>query len=141
MDAVNEIIKFFPEGDGHKIVDHGNNRGSLMIEIKGKAQEKIGFIGHIDTVPVQDESSWIHPPFDGIVQDGYLYGRGASDMKGGITAMILTALHFIERNMTPLNTIKFVFTAGEESDGLGIQTLRDRGFLKDISKGFYSGTF
>ena len=97
MDAVNEIIKFFPEGTDHKIVDHGNNRGSLMIEIKGKAQEKIGFIGHIDTVPVQDESSWIHPPFDGIVQDGYLYGRGASDMKGAVSAMAVAACDFYER--------------------------------------------
>lgn len=65
-----------------------------------------------------------------------MYGRGTSDMKGGVTAMILTALYFIEKDITPPHTLKFVFTADEESGGVGVQTLRDKGFLKDISKGF-----
>lgn len=136
MDGVKEILGFFPKGIDYKIVDHENNRGSLIIEIEGKSQKKIGFIGHIDTVPVPDESSWIHPPFEGIFKDGYIYGRGAVDMKGGVTAMILTALYFIENHITPPNTLKFVFTADEESDGIGVQALRDKGLLKDLSSVF-----
>lgn len=136
IDMIKCILTFFPKGINYEIIDHGNNRGSLIIEIKGKSQEKIGFIGHIDTVPVSDESGWIYPPFDGVIEDGYMYGRGTSDMKGGVTAMILTALYFIENNITPSNSLKFVFTADEESGGMGVKALRDRGLLKDISKVF-----
>lgn len=136
MDMVKEILKFFPDSVNHKIIDHGNNRGSLIIEIEGVKKEKVGFIGHIDTVPVSDEESWEYPPFEGIIKDGYMYGRGTSDMKGGVTAMIKTALHFIENNVTPNHTLKFVFTADEESGGLGVRTLRDKGLLQDLSKVF-----
>lgn len=136
MDAVNTILEFFPRDVDYKIIDHGNNRGSLLIEVEGKSNEKIGFIGHIDTVPVPDESSWIYSPFEGVVHDGYMYGRGTSDMKGGVTAMILTALHFIENNITPSHGLKFIFTADEESGGMGIVAMRDNGFLNDISKVF-----
>ncbi len=133
MELIKVILSFFSEEMDYKIIDHGDNRGSLLIELKGKDEEKIGFIGHLDTVPVPDESSWIYPPFSGVMKDGYMYGRGASDMKGGIAAMILTALYFIENNIAPPHTIKFVFTADEESGGLGIKTLRDKGLLRDIS--------
>lgn len=136
MDVINTILGFFPEDIAYEIVDHGDNRGSLIIEIKGEDEEKIGFIGHLDTVPVPDESNWDYPPFDGVIKDGYMYGRGTADMKGGVTAMILTALYFVENNITPPHTLKFVFTADEESGGIGIQTLRDKGLLKDISKVF-----
>lgn len=136
MDMVNAILKLFPKDIPYEIVDHGNNRGSLLIELKGKDDGKIGFMGHIDTVPVSDESNWIYPPFEGVIKEGYMYGRGTSDMKGGVTAMILTALHFIENNITPPHTLKFIFTADEESGGTGVEALRDKGLLKDLSKVF-----
>lgn len=136
MDAIKTVLSFFPESIDYRIINHGDNRGSLLIEIKGETEEKIGFIGHLDTVPVPDASDWEYPPFDGVIKEGYMYGRGTSDMKGGVTAMILTALYFIENNITPPNTIKFVFTADEESGGIGVQALRDEGLLKDISKVF-----
>lgn len=136
MDMVKGILQFFPKSINHEIIDHGNNRGSLIIEVEGLKKEKIGFIGHIDTVPVTDEESWTHPPFEGVIENGYMYGRGTSDMKGGVTAMIKTALYFIDNNITPQHTLKFVFTADEESGGLGVRTLRDKGLLEDISKVF-----
>lgn len=137
MNAVKAILKIFPEDIAYKIVDHGNNRGSLLIEVKGKNDDdKIGFIGHMDTVPVTDKSGWKYPPFDCIVENGYMYGRGTSDMKGGVTAMILTALYFIENNIVPPHSLKFIFTADEESDGTGIVALRDKGLLNDISRVF-----
>ncbi|MBU5424861.1 M20 family metallopeptidase [Tissierella pigra] len=136
MDMVKEILQFFPKSINYEIIDHGNNRGSLIIELEGIKKEKVGFIGHIDTVPVTDEESWVHPPFEGIIENGYMYGRGTSDMKGGVTAMIKTALHFIENGITPQHTLKFVFTADEESGGLGVRTLRDKGLLQDLSKVF-----
>ena len=53
--------------------------------------------GHIDTVPVPDESVWKHPPFGGDIVDGRVYGRGASDMKGAVACMAAAAAMFARR--------------------------------------------
>lgn len=69
--------------------------GNIIGHIKGKRPGKsILFDGHIDTVPVSDDSKWTHAPFSGELQDGKIYGRGASDMKGAVSAMILAAAYF-----------------------------------------------
>ena len=71
--------------------------GSILGHIKGKRPGKsILFDGHIDTVPVPDESKWHHDPFGGIIENGKIYGRGASDMKGAVSAMIFAASYFAE---------------------------------------------
>jgi acetylornithine deacetylase len=49
------------------------------------------FNGHIDAVSAEPVAEWSHDPFDAIVRDGLLYGRGACDMKGGVAAMIVAA--------------------------------------------------
>lgn len=69
--------------------------GNVIGCIKGKRPgKKILFDGHIDTVVVEDESKWTVPPFEGLERDGKIYGRGASDMKGQLSAMITAAGHF-----------------------------------------------
>ncbi|MBU5436907.1 M20 family metallopeptidase [Tissierella sp. MSJ-40] len=133
MDMVKAILDYFPKDVDYHILDHGNNRGSLVINIPGKGKDSLAFIGHIDTVPVSDESSWDYPPFEGLIEEGYLYGRGSSDMKGGVTSMILTALYFIENHITPSVNLKFLFTADEESGGIGITSLREEGYLDGVS--------
>lgn len=50
--------------------------------------------GHIDTVPVVDEAEWSVPPFEGLIKDNRIYGRGASDMKGAVAAMAAAASRF-----------------------------------------------
>jgi len=71
--------------------------GNIMGHIKGKqAGKAILFDGHIDTVPVPDASKWQHAPYGGEIEDGKIYGRGASDMKGAVSAMILAASYFAE---------------------------------------------
>lgn len=64
-------------------IDNGENRASLIINIPGKTEETVAFIGHIDTVPVSDPSVWKYPPFDAQVEGDLMYGRGTSDMKSG----------------------------------------------------------
>src|SRR5208337_3508304 len=49
---------------------------------------------HIDIVPVPDESKWMHEPFGGEIENGRIYGRGASDMKGAVSAMIAASAFF-----------------------------------------------
>lgn len=71
--------------------------GNIIGHIKGNRPGKaILFDGHIDTVPVPDQSKWLHAPFGGELEDGKIYGRGASDMKGAVSAMILGAHYFAE---------------------------------------------
>ena len=63
--------------------------GSVLGRIKGNRPGKVLLLdGHIDVVPVPDESKWTHKPFDGEIEGGKIYGRGASDMKGAVSAMI-----------------------------------------------------
>ena len=69
--------------------------GSILGRIKGNRPGKALLLdGHIDIVPVPDESKWTHKPFSGEVVDGKIYGRGASDMKGAVSAMIAAAAFF-----------------------------------------------
>lgn len=71
--------------------------GNIIGHIKGKKSgKKLLFDGHIDTVPVPDESKWTHAPFKGEIVDGKIYGRGTSDMKGQTSAMIAAAAYFAE---------------------------------------------
>ena len=71
--------------------------GNVIGHIKGnKPGKTILFDGHIDTVPVSEESQWLHDPFGGEISEGKIYGRGASDMKGAVSAMLLAAAYFAE---------------------------------------------
>ncbi len=71
--------------------------GNVIGRIKGsKPGKAILFDGHIDTVPVTDDSVWKYAPFGGEIVDGKIYGRGASDMKGQTSAMIAAASYFAE---------------------------------------------
>lgn len=69
--------------------------GNVIGHIKGsKPGKKILLDGHIDTVPVPDKTQWKHDPFAGEIEDGKIYGRGTSDMKGQVSAMIAAASYF-----------------------------------------------
>lgn len=71
--------------------------GNIIGHIKGKKPGKSLLLdGHIDTVPVVDEKKWQHDPFGAEIIDGKIYGRGASDMKGAVSAMIMAAAFFAE---------------------------------------------
>jgi len=69
--------------------------GNVLGRIRGKRPGKtILFDGHIDTVPVPDASKWTHKPFGGELAEGKIWGRGTSDMKGAVSAMIAAAGYF-----------------------------------------------
>ena len=71
--------------------------GNIIGHIKGnRPGKKILFDGHIDTVPVPDDTKWTHAPYSGEIDNGKIYGRGASDMKGQTSAMIAAAAYFAE---------------------------------------------
>lgn len=69
--------------------------GNIIGHIKGNRPGKsLLFDGHIDTVPVPDPNKWTHNPYGGELEDGKIFGRGASDMKGSVAAMLCAASYF-----------------------------------------------
>jgi succinyl-diaminopimelate desuccinylase len=85
----------------------------------GTSAPHITFAGHTDVVPPGEESSWSHGAFSGDVKDGYLYGRGAVDMKGGIACSVAAVLqHLADHGGKPTQdgsgSISFLITGDEE---------------------------
>src|SRR5712672_1111110 len=85
----------------------------------GDSAPHITFAGHTDVVPAGDEAAWTHGAFSGDVKDGFLYGRGAVDMKGGIACSVAAVLQYLtEQGGKPREdgngSISFLITGDEE---------------------------
>ena len=86
----------------------------------GEAAPNFCFAGHTDVVPVGDQAAWTAPPFGAEVRDGFLYGRGASDMKGAIAAFVAGAQAVLEQGVN--GSISLLITGDEE--GLAVNGTR-----------------
>ena len=80
----------------------------------GRGAPVFTFLGHTDVVPAGPEAGWDAPPFQACERDGYLYGRGAADMKGSIAAMVTALERFIATNAGHDGTISLLLTSDEE---------------------------
>lgn len=88
----------------------------------------VHFNGHIDVVEVG--SGWTVPPFDGLVKDGKVYGRGACDMKGGLASAIIAVEALIDSDPDYPGAIEVSATVDEESGGYGgVAFLAERGWF------------
>ena len=88
----------------------------------------VHFNSHIDVVEVG--KGWTKPPFEGVVEDGRVYGRGACDMKGGLAASIIATEAFIEACPDFAGAIEISGTCDEESGGFGgVAYLAKRGYF------------
>ena len=83
---------------------------------KGHARS-FGFNGHTDVVPVGDAGAWTHPPFGAEEEDGWLYGRGATDMKSGVAAFAAAAIDFVTET-PPDGAVILAITGDEEGDAI-----------------------
>ena len=81
---------------------------------RGTEGPLFAFAGHTDVVPTGPESQWDSPPFAAEIKGGYLYGRGAADMKGSIAAMVTACERFIAYNPNHQGSIAFLITSDEE---------------------------
>ncbi|BAJ01904.1 succinyl-diaminopimelate desuccinylase [Shewanella violacea] len=81
---------------------------------RGTEKPLFCFAGHTDVVPVGDLNRWHTPPFEPVVIDGYLHGRGAADMKGSLAAMLVATERFVEKNPDHKGSIAFLITSDEE---------------------------
>lgn len=81
------------------------------------AAKTFGFNGHTDVVPVGDDAAWSVPAFGAEIKDGYLWGRGATDMKSGVAAFAAAAIDFV-RDTPPDGAVILAITGDEEGDAL-----------------------
>jgi len=79
------------------------------------ANRTFGFNGHTDVVPLGDEAAWTMPPFGAEIKDGYLYGRGSTDMKSGVAAFAAAAIDFVNET-PPDGAVVLAITGDEEGD-------------------------
>ncbi len=85
-----------------------------LIATRGTGAPHFAFNGHVDVVPPGDLARWRLPPFSGAVAEGYVNGRGAVDMKGGIAAFLAAAVPFMAGRETETGTVTLLLTADEE---------------------------
>lgn len=84
------------------------------------------FAGHTDVVPPGDLAHWSTPPFQPTIRDGYLYGRGAVDMKSGLASMVIATKQFLNNNTLP-GTLAFLITSDEEGPSIhGTQAVLEK---------------
>ncbi|RYH08053.1 M20 family peptidase [Tropicimonas sp. IMCC6043] len=102
-----------------RLIDHSAERASL-VAVRG-ATSGLCFSGHLDTVPL-GRAEWRWPPHGGLIEGDRLYGRGSSDMKGGVAAFIVAAA--LSRK-----PVSIVLTAGEETGCDGARWLAEAGAL------------
>jgi acetylornithine deacetylase/succinyl-diaminopimelate desuccinylase-like protein len=115
------------EGIRATIYEPAPGRANLMAVVPGETKgNSVVLLNHMDVVPVE-EDKWDTDPFCGIVKDGYIYGRGALDMKGKGVAELMTIL-LLKRYKIPLKRdVIFLATADEETGGRwGVKWMLER---------------
>jgi succinyl-diaminopimelate desuccinylase len=84
----------------------------------GTAPPLVVLAGHTDVVPPGPADAWESPPFEPVVRDGYLYGRGASDMKSSLAAMVVACERLLGERSRLHGSIGFLITSDEEGDAV-----------------------
>lgn len=125
----------FPAGTEWERLVHTETRSSLVVRVPGRTRENaLAFVGHVDTVPHGSPENWHYPPGVPTAEGDRIYGRGSSDMKGGVAAMTATALYLLERRIVPARDIYFCYTADEENAGLGARALDGCTFMEQVGE-------
>ena len=93
----------------------------------------LAFNAHVDVVPVGDRASWSHEPFGGEVDHGRLYGRGATDMKGGLAAAMWATKVALDAGLRPRGDVVFHVVSDEEVVGNGTREIVERAPAADVT--------
>ena len=96
---------------------------ALLFRWPGKKSDACAvMMAHYDVVPV-NEDGWKKPPFEGIIEDGVLWGRGTLDTKVTFNGVLSAANHLISQGFVPEQDVYFAFSGGEEVNGLGARNI------------------
>ena len=99
---------------------------------RGQGGPVLCFAGHTDVVPTGPLEEWQSDPFKPAVRDGFLFGRGAADMKSALAAMVTATEDFVREHPRHKGTIAYLITSDEEGPSVDgtkkvVETLRERG--------------
>lgn len=108
--------EFMYFGDRDKTGEHAEVKN--LWARRGTTDPVICFAGHTDVVPTGDENNWTYPPFTPTLADGYLWARGAADMKTGIAAFTVAAERFVANHPEHNGSIAFLITSDEEGPSI-----------------------
>lgn len=107
-----------------------DRHGNVLVLVKGaKPGKRIAYNNHLDTVPVGE--GWTKDPFGAEIIDGKMYGRGATDCKGGIAAQIIAAKALVDSGIPFAGEIALMYPVEEE-----VQNVSRKGTLKMLKDGF-----
>ncbi|MBQ9896873.1 MAG: M20 family metallo-hydrolase [Synergistaceae bacterium] len=107
------------------------NRPSLFVERAGKSKRRLCILSHMDIVPEGDLGAWTHDPYDPIVRDGRLYGRGVSDNGMCLVASLFALKALMNAGLKPEYTINLCLVADEEMGShFGLEPLMERGLFR-----------
>ncbi len=105
---------------------------ALLFKWEGKNHnEPAVLMAHYDVVPV-NEDGWDKPPFDAVLEDGYIWGRGTLDTKVTFSAVLFSVNHLIGEGFVPENDIYMAFSGGEEVNGKGAENIVEYFFKNGI---------
>ena len=94
---------------------------------------RLMLLTHLDTVPAGDREAWRFPPFEGVVHEGRLYGRGAADAKGPLASMLGGLKALIDSGIELCGELVFAAVADEELESQGVRRLLASGLKADYA--------
>lgn len=115
-----------------ELVEYEPGRSNLVAEIKNGEGKVLGISGHMDVVAAGDINLWSHDPYAAEIVDGKMYGRGTSDMKAGLAALVIAMIDANEKKNFN-GTIRLLATVGEEMGEPGARQLTGLGYADDLN--------
>ena len=123
---------FNAHGIASELIEYSEGRKHILAEIEnGSSDTVLGLSGHLDVVAVSEPDKWTHDPFGGEIEDGKMYGRGTSDMKSGLAALVIAMINAKEAGQFN-GKVRFYGTTDEESGLEGSKHLADLGYAKNL---------
>lgn len=132
LEVAQYLEKLFNRYGIRSHIDTVTDGRANLIATVGSSQPVIGISGHMDVVSEGNHDHWTYDPFTLTEDQGYLYGRGAADMKSGLAALAIALIEIKESGKLTQGTIKFMATVGEEMEQSGSQQLFEKGYADDL---------
>nr|WP_057895792.1 ArgE/DapE family deacylase [Liquorilactobacillus oeni] len=130
-DFIKNLFKKIPTAKCTK-VNYSPNRDNLVVTLGDKGP-LLGFSGHMDVVDPGKEADWQTPPFQPVIKGSRLYGRGASDMKSGLAALVVAMLELAEEDVSFAGRIRLLASIGEETGEYGAAQLVKKGYADNLA--------
>lgn len=132
-EAADYLASLFEPYSNAKVerLTYAPNRDNLIVTI-GETGPILGFSGHLDVVAPGDLNAWDSDPFEPVIKQQRLYGRGAADMKSGLAALVVAMLELLESKQPLSGRIRLLATVGEETGEYGAAQLTKAGYADNL---------